>query len=219
MELEEPDLEYESLLLPYDDDNAEKVEASFNVIEAHPQAPSDYMARYDDEDICKEAVHFTIACRAITMAARGGQLKRLYHPQRVADYHFRLRALLPHWVLIEDWGRIHSSFVVSTSWSHAALLLRSFLSHASRRQDWLDPLSTSRLHIDRRLNLSDFGLLQAYFAPMGETDFHLRLNRLYEPVVKLYLPWLAQDGELAQQVLDVWHSVVDRGEADKVRYS
>lgn len=37
------------------------------------------------------------------------------------------------------------------------------------------------------------------------------------PLVELYLPWLASDGDLAQAVADAWNKVVERGESDKVK--
>lgn len=42
------------------------------------------------------------------------------------------------------------------------------------------------------------------------------LEREFLPsaLLKLYLPWLEQDADLAQRVADAWNAVVERGEAD-----
>ena len=37
-----------------------------------------------------------------------------------------------------------------------------------------------------------------------------------DEIIKRYMRWFAQDEELAQQVVNAWNAVVERGEADLV---
>lgn len=183
------------------------------------------------------AVHRTIAA-----AARGGKLKRLVLPQGSIQKPFAVRALLPYWIGVEeryirDYSRFDNMWMsLYERWSTAASTLRPALAHASR---WL-PRSTP----DGFLTRKDVQALHAYFAIQGSLDFTGEEQRIaahdkiihYDPIqhpslakmdedtrivqrsfFDLYLPWLAEDGELAQQVAGTWNAVVQRGQADVVK--
>lgn len=60
--------------------------------------------------------------------------------------------------------------------------------------------------------------MQAYFKNGGKlASWSGFSRRSHRPVFECYLPWLVRDVQLAQQVLEAWNAIVERGEADKVR--
>lgn len=186
-------------------------------IEARSLSLSDYKSWGSDEEAYSEeaidGVHAAIGSRTIVAALRGGFLKRLQIISTLCErpYHlFRLRILLPYWVGVEDWGSTCSTHGLCHSGVWPVTKLRPFLAYTARRTDWLDPRSSSASYTNRRLTPSDFKLMQAYFAIPRNTSH-------FSKVIECYLPWLAEDTALAQEVLNVWHRVVDRGPADKVK--
>lgn len=188
------------------------------------EAPIEYMKFFrgtrDEDRMARDAVHIAMGCRTIVASARSGHLKRL--SPGCCDYQFRIRALLPYWVSIEDWGTSHD---VNWAWTGAAVLLRQFLAHASLRRDWLDNTASAGSGINRSLAQEDFQALSSYFMDVerckewyeGEWyEGKWYEGGPYKPVVTHYLPWLAEDAELAQRVADVWNAIAERGEADRV---
>lgn len=124
---------------------------------------------------------------------------------------FLIRELLPCWVNLEFQETDRFSL-----WAGAAGSLRPVLSHASR---WLGaPLAPSNLTLERRLTGEQVQELHSFFKKQGipkleNCAWHKGAwSRAFEG----YLPWLEEAG-MAQQVADAWNSVVDRGEADKVK--
>lgn len=120
-------------------------------------------------------------------------------------------------------------------WTHApasifeqaALSLRALLAHASL---WIGTTSVSDPRVDRRLSCQEIQSLRSHFelnpTPEYRPDCELSLPPLppgmrypdrykkdSSPPVEHYLPWLAEDAALAQQVADTWNEVVGRGEA------
>lgn len=176
-------------------------------IEAHFQSPLDYETLYGDDEEARDAAHVAIGCRTVIAALRGGQLRRHQFHSEAAygpQYLYRVRALLPYWLQIEDWGASQGP------WPNAAKQLRPFLAHSWRHRDWLGTCSSSVSHANRRLTASNFQLMHVHFADP-------RAGASLWSAVKCYLPWLAEDTVLAQPVVDAWHVIVDRGEADKVK--
>lgn len=94
--------------------------------------------------LAQDRYHNSIACHAVVAAVRGGRLKRLC-PGFSVDLPFAVRALLPYWLQIEDWGL--ATYAGDRRWSAAASSLRPCLAHASRRQDWLAPTSNPMLEL------------------------------------------------------------------------
>lgn len=198
--------------MPYDENEEE--EATIAAIEAHPWS----LSAYDESlqagnDQAREAFHIATACRTIVSAARGGQLKRLAPDEYSHQYPFRIRALLPYWVRIEDWGAATTSR--AEGWIRAAVSLRSFLAHASLHKDWSSPTSGTKANVDRLLTREDLRRLLVYFAN-AERSRHWHKGGSYESVVEKYLPWMTEDVELGHQVLDTWKIVAESGQADMV---
>lgn len=172
--------------LPSDEEVEEQVEATFASLEVPVRpAPTTKEAR--------EVLHRSIASRTIIAAARGGKLKHLY-VESVVQYPFAIRALLPYWVSIENWLPTYGGRVSERAWRGAAASLRPLLAHVSL---WPNATATSTRH-DRALSLQEVQGLQSYFQVTGTPEITYSRD---QPVDR-YLPWLAQDAELAQQVAD-----------------
>lgn len=168
------------------------------------------MSQRKRERLAESRYNVAIACHMVIAATRGGQLKRL-DPTWIVKSPFAVRALMPYWLQVEEWA------YTMGSWADAASLLRPFLVHASQRRDWLRA-SGSTVNPDRHLTHEDLHAVQAYFENGGGLARWPGLSLTsHRPVFEHYLPWLVQDADLAQQVLDVWNAIVERGEADKVR--
>lgn len=210
-----------------DDDFDMHTGASLAAIAGHPEAPSSYLnwlqdpENPDDADECnaREAVHIATGCRTIIAAAKGGHLKRLDPGAHRHEYPFKIPALVPHWLQIEDWGAVkpfnQKKDWVTSKWLGAAMALRPFLAHASLRKDWLAPKSGLDAAESRLLTRQDLRALMNYF-DNAESPTPEHLVKASRPVITLYLPWIIWDRKLAQRVLDAWAGIVKRGEADKV---
>lgn len=150
------------------------------------------------EELCKQwrryhasdMLHLAIARRTIIAAAKGGQLRRLNDHVNTQE-PLAIRALLPHWMQVEDWGRCEEF-----SWprARAAVLLRPLIAHASL---WLD--TTSAPTVDRTLTPQNMQSLQAHFQENGVPEVSVIGNPLFNTndtptdSVKRYLPWLSND--------------------------
>lgn len=175
-----------------------------------------------DMEFCDiENLHALIATRTIITAARGGRLRRLYAGGDVTgsvDHAFAIPALLPYWVALDTWYEPTGS---ADGWANAALALRRLLAHASRwsdgRRGWRSPRQ------DRKLTCLENQSLGAQY---GRRDLSKMSPRLkFRPdttqldasphPADVYLAWLAQDAQLAQQVADVWNGIVEQGQADQ----
>lgn len=179
------------------------------------------------------ARHHLAISRTIVEAAKEGHLRRLMLSERTTQKPFAIRSLLPYWVGVEQWEepddlRSGPSARSHERWSDAAALLRRALAHASF---WLSS-STPSVHDSRLLSFTDIQGLHTRFHRDAPPDFtgHLQLYRshlaMYRDspsldevritqiaLIELYLPWLAEDAELAQRVADAWNAAVERGEA------
>lgn len=186
------------------------------------------------------ASHFCSVHRTILAAVRGNRLRRLTLPQGVIQRSFAVRTLMPNWIGIESWSKPEDGIfrlkaAASTKlWTDAASQLRLTLAHASI---WL-PESSLGARDNRLLSRDDVQSLRGFFLAHGAPDVlgevevfkaHCATNqhrqgfrspKLPTPsrsVLDLYLPWLQEDGHLAQQVADVWNMVVQCGEADVIK--
>lgn len=107
------------------------------------------------------------------------------------DRPFLIRVLVPCWVGLEcSYG---------DRWCYQADSIRGCVEHASR---W----STSTEN-DGRITADD---VQNLRGQLGPHDW--RAGR-----AAVYLQWLEEDAELAQQVADAWNAVADSGCADYVK--
>lgn len=171
-----------------------------------------------------QRLHYDIVYRTIITAARGGKLRRLCLSNEVAIGHvpFTMSGLLPFWVGVEVWSSTRDPRPPSTNpqWFEAAITLRRVLAHASL---WLpEPSAGSRS--DRLLSGEDVEELADHFEAAGVPTFtHTNADgSKREPgkpfaVIELYLPWLQDDPDLADDVADAWNAIVERGEADVVK--
>lgn len=175
------------------------------------QMSSDDVEQGRNEDLHHDA----IACRMIIAAAQGGRLKRLTFTHGL-ELPFAVRALVPYWVHIEDWGR---HLYPRESWIRTARLLRPFLAHLSHRQNWIEPPSISDARNDRRLTHHHLQSLPACFADVYYSGEVRHAGNFFHDTVDVYLRWLAEDEEVRAGVLEAWNSIVDRGEEDKVKCS
>lgn len=164
--------------------------------------------RIDKQDC--ERYHIAAGYRTLFAAARGGQLRRLHLPYALHD-SFAVRALLLYWVHIEDWDHRWS-----TPWMSAAMALRPLLAHASL---WLGTATASGPRSDRHLTMQEVRSLHSYFKDQRIPDFTNAPKNAIAPTetIDRYLPWLAEDGPLAQEVAQAWSDVVEKGEAGKVK--
>lgn len=157
--------------------------------------------------------HRLLACQTIIAAARGGQLRRL-KPHCETPHPFAIRALLPYWVSVEDWG-VQATQAHTHEWIRAAVALRPLLAHASL---WLGTSPTSDMRSSRSLSAQDVQSLSSHFQEEGRPIVHpsmwSNLDSTY--TIKRYLPWLAEDSTLSLQVADAWNAIVDCGEADRI---
>lgn len=179
----------------------------------------------------EETLHCDIANRTIVAAARGGNLRQLLLSSAIAvsQKSFAVRALLPYWVAIDDFGSWETHMCRAEGWQkqwyHAARTLRTVLAHCSL---WLEESHIGARN-SRLLTREDVQALRGYFSrftaetlPKAFTFTILQgsarkiITRPFA-IFGLYLPWLEEDAELAQQVADAWNAVVDRGEADVVK--
>lgn len=169
-------------------------------------------------------LHLSIAARTVTVAARGGQLTTLDFETSPLHTPYAVRTLLPFWIDIESWTfDMHEyeireddwSGILFVYWAHAAATLRHVLAYASRH------LITRE---DRLLTCEDVRALLRHSddATFKQQAYHSIWYHSYNPdardtqeaYIKIYLRWLAEDAELAQQVANAWNAVVERGEAD-----
>lgn len=165
----------------------------------------------------EEAVelHSRTIFRTVIAAARGGQLRSLLLPKESIQHPFAVRALLPCWVEVEDWAVNEPSTLPIKRWYEAANTLRPALYHAAK---WMHE-ATAGVSDGLRLTREQVQSLHAYFTAMKAVPrFTSDLDSLdgSSPLFELYLPWLAEDDELAQRVADAWNGVVRRGEAANV---
>lgn len=208
-------------LHPWEMEDGKVPEATLSALRGHPRDYKRYMQWYCWDDIeCIKAVHTASATRAIIAAAQGGHLRRLDPGDRRSRYQFQIRALLPCWVRIEDWSASREKEArwsgPGFEWTAAAVYLRRFLAHASYQRDWLGTRLTSSTAVGRSLKLEDLQAVHSHFQEVQVSgDWHS--DKQYQGVVVRYLPWLIEDETLAQEVLAVWNSIVERGEADTVK--
>lgn len=156
----------------------------------------------------REALHSSVALRTFITAAKTGRLRRLSCElgTRPLAPIFAVRSLLQHWVGVEEWD------IRKSGWNGAAASLRAALAHASLAKDDGDEISGRRE--DR--------LLSAHHVAALQSALELDVPRFIpqhgaEQPIRLYLPWLANDELLAQQVANAWNAVVLRDEADRVK--
>lgn len=179
----------------------------------HAEAAGSILAVMSDRAArARNLVHLSIASRAIIAAARGDQLGR-----RDPGYHgpvsqFKVRELMPYWILIEDWGKFRHE---TSGWIGTAVTLRPFFAHVSQHVEWLGPSSNASAQSARLVTLQDLRALQVYFRDQQPSK-PWYYGGYYEAVVQNYLPWLIEDAQLGQRVLDTWTSIVERGDANKV---
>lgn len=163
----------------------------------------------------RQELDVAIASRTILAAAKGGQLRRLHCnlPAPYLDRVFAIRALLPHWVAVEE---LELSDRDRQAYGGAAASLRAVLAHASL---WLETSSFTGTRDDRLLTAHDVQSIHDHFK-IGREDKavprYVRESRAEQPI-ELYLPWLRDDQELAQKVADAWSAVVKRGGEDLVK--
>lgn len=155
----------------------------------------------------RRALHQSVACRMFIEAAKGGNLRCIGSNMRV-DAIFAMRAMLPYWAVIDEWG-----LFTDATWVKAALSLRALLAHASL---WLGTTLESVARYDRRLTRQEVQQLQSYFETTG-TPVLVEVEEGESQPVERYLPWLAEDAELAQKVADAWNGVLERGGADLIK--
>lgn len=120
-----------------------------------------------------ELIHCSIAFRAIIAAVKGVRLRSLVLSRHITLQHkvFAVRALLPFWIAVEDWGnweehrhaRFSYSFSAKRDWYHAARTLRQALAHASLWQG----TSSSSARTNRALSRDDVQGLLAYFTSLS----------------------------------------------------
>lgn len=172
-------------------------------------APSTMPAHLDLDLETRHAFLLAVSSRTIVAAARGNRLRQLYCSHSVQQ-PFAVRALLPYWVQIDEWQRCQFG---AQGWLAAASTLRDLLSDASR---WLGTTSRSAPRVNRLLTGAEVQSLQAHYwearvpAPWWKRSYPEPDNA--EPqLVERYLPWLAEDAELAQRVADAWNDVYERG--------
>lgn len=191
-------LDEDQQLTEYD----EELYASFEVPQKLPTAKKDI-----------NSLHYSLASRTIIAAARGGHLKSLHFSNEgQVQPPFGMRALLPFWVPIESW-RTHTLSGGSGKWVAAASTLRPLLAHSSL---WLGTDTSPRQ--DRLLKREDVQALQSHFKKSGIPELTHSYRSPKEPApVESYLPWLAEDEELAQQVADAWNKLVESGKADEIK--
>lgn len=161
-------------------------------------------------------IHHGVSCRTIVTAAQGGRLRRLAVTAFGVQEPFAVRSLLPCWVKMDVWEDYDLFVLPGDDWVASAWSLRPTLAHASM---WL-PESSPGARDDRRLTCSDVRSLLGHFECAGVPAGMEPKFDYDEPDYRfssLYLPWLAEDIELAQQVADAWNAVVARGEADVVK--
>lgn len=179
-------------------DVAEQDETMFSAFELPDELPS-----------TKEAIgalNLAVVSRTIIAAAQSGRLKQLRFRRGEIQIPFAIRSLLPFWETVEFFNERAAGR--GDSWILAAAKLRTPLSHASR---WLGAGTEPRK--DRRLTGQDVQVLQKSFEVTDMPMWVLRWGvcvDLYP--VKRYLPWLAADQQLSQQVADAWNAIVARGE-------
>lgn len=138
-----------------------------------------------------------------------------------------MRQLMPYWVSIEKWG----STIYCDGYVAAACSLREILAHASL---WLDAPSDMIARQDRTLTPQEIQSLDGHFQAVGvpwmhwsEVEWESTSNDsdgegvsgagCVRPHTDLYLPWLAEDAELAQSVSDAWNTIVNCGKVDVVK--
>lgn len=179
-----------------EDDDEEQFEETFEEIEVPLESPP-RTARAKDE------FHRAIACRTIIAAAKGCRLRRL-RPTLYMQHPFAIRSLIWAWVLIDDWEEIE---IFSDGWLRAATTFRSLLSHASL---WLGTTPGLGAREERQLTTQEIQSLQAHFRRAGPPKpFHdMAGERKF--VTGRYLPWLAEDEELATLVSTAWNVVVEK---------
>lgn len=186
-----------------DEERMEQLESTFTSFEPPNELPT------TQEGIV--ALGDSIAARTIIAAGRAGHLKRFgYARENGTQAPFNVRTLLQFWVGIEGWGFEGQP----KPWHGAAMSLRPILSHASL---WLGTavgqVSFSTPREDLLLTGEEVQTLQAYFDKEGIPKVVKGSYKEPFPISR-YLPWLAEDAELAQQVADAWNEVVRRGEVD-----
>lgn len=169
-------------------------------------------------------VIYAMAGRTIAAAAQGKQLEVLVIGEaceRGLWKPFAVPGLLPAWVRIKKWitdNEILEFYqlteadweeVESKTWAGAAMLLRRALFHVAR-----SPEARAR-----HLSGSEVQSMHKEFTAH-------ELPRLVKPcaggedsrmvsgsTIELYFRWLRDNAELAQQVVDAWNDVVERGGA------
>lgn len=170
-----------------------------------------------DEREQADHVHLFLAEHAVVTAVKGGKLKHinvnmeLYQP-------FAIRSLVPYWVHMESWGEWKDSWAEGKwKWVRAAVGLRHTLYHASL---WLGTTPTSGRRFNRNLTTQDILPLQAHFKSKGSPEMNDQTTEYFDSLtftIEQYLPWLAEDIFLANQVAEAWNRVVDSGDQDRIQ--
>lgn len=157
----------------------------------------------------RHALHVAISNRTVVAAAKAGHLRSL-NTNINLDAPFAIRTLLPHWVAVQQWQ--DSLTYTFGTWQSAAWTLRIVLTHASL---WYGTDSASGPRDDRLLTGQEIRGLQSHFDTVQALEYNY--SGTFKGEVHLldhYLPWLAEDEELSQQVADAWRAVVQHGEVD-----
>lgn len=178
----------------------EQKEASCAAYELPAELPSSPAAR--------DELNSAVVSRTVITAGRTGRLRRLCFDGGQTPAPFAIRTLLPLWVNAE-WIQLRG-VERADEWTLAATSLRPLLAHASL---WLAEGTSA--NSDRLLTLQDVQGLQSSFKAAGTLMHSYRWGpptELYSQAVNRYLPWLAEDAKLAEQVCDAWNAVVERGE-------
>lgn len=178
------------------DEQEESNLTSFELPQDAPTEPADI-----------DSLHVSIFAKTIITAARGGKLRCIrLNGSGGWQYAFAIRALLPHWVDLEDFYQRRLQDVL---WESAARLLRPLLTHASLPQRHNTSTGATNDAHDRRLTVQDVQQLQPLKLDKWPEDYS-------KGTLELYLQWLKEDETLAGLVADAWNAVVKRGEADLI---
>lgn len=209
--LDEPSRAELGLYRQYEKDQVDQANAALQTIEGR-QVPEEELVAFELPQLPFtgtlgriQGLHYSIACRTIITAARGGKLKALKLKGSSIQDPFALPQLVPFWVGIQDWGPGQPVGQGYTKWLGAAAELRRALSHAYIQH------AKGR----RQLTTADIQALESYLTVISPPR-NSPLTKQERIPFALYIPWL-EDEDLAEQVADAWKAVVARGEADVVK--
>lgn len=173
----------------------------------------------ESEAQSNDALHYSMACRTVVAAAKGGRLRSLDLTCEKVQEPFAMRNLVPAWVRVaisnandfegnySQVDRNEEEFEVMR-WICAAARLPRALAHASL---WLPHPHSALARDSRLLTPKDIQLMLSHFKTCNFDDGTGRI------MTELYLRWFEEDEKLAQRVSDAWNAVVKRGKAGMMR--